>query len=36
MDGDLFDQDRTIEFPVKAGWKAGKILTSLLCTTDLL
>ena len=23
MDGDLFDQDRAIEFPVKAGWKAG-------------
>ena len=27
MDGDLFDQDRTIDIPVKAGWKAGTKLT---------
>jgi len=27
MDGDLFDQERTIEIPVKAGWKAGTKLT---------
>ena len=23
MDGHFFDQERTIEFPVKSGWKSG-------------
>ena len=31
MDGHFFDQERTIEFPVKSGWKSGNSIIIMVC-----
>ena len=33
MDGDLFDEQKTIEINVKAGWKAGELYSNKMAAS---